>query len=498
MRLFRLLLAAWCLLLGATRAYALAFETIISALPNASPPVLAIDPVTGAPHTAFVNSDTLYHAWRSGGGWQVETVATGVYGGTSSTGDDVDLRIAPDGRIYVLYVQPGSIVFAERGPGGWVPSPLDSPPTYIAFGTLAVSPVNGEPIAAWASRPGSGPPFEVKVARRAGGVWTTQVIDTSSANFWNVAVAVDAADRPRVAWARPRADNVLSNVLTCALASGPLGPYVAAPVDSLVARAQSSDLSMALDPTSGEPRIAYLSRSATGQMGVRYAALDGGAWQLTAVRSARAVTPPPSLAIDPAGDPYVAVTEYTPIGPQGARGGDDPQLGCAVVETGSILLFHRSGGAGTGEFAVFAGFGGGDNGNGPRALAAPVAGVVDAAWRAPGLDCPPFAQRFALSTPFAGVDPGPGARVALGPIEPNPARLGQSVRASFALAEAADVTLELHDVAGRLLAARSLGRLPAGPGSFDWAPALARPGLYWLSARADGRSLGARSLVVIR
>ena len=502
MRLYWLTLAVVCFILGAARASALPPEPIVDALADATHPVLAIDPTTGEPHAAYVNSGTLYHAWKSGGAWLTEPVATGVTASPVDYGDAIDLRVSIDGRVYAFYAQSGSFVFAERGPGGWEPTPLEAYPSTIRFGSLAASPATGEPVVAWASRPAAGQPYDVKIARRVGGSWTTQVLDTTSASFWMVAVAVDAADRPRVAWACPRADAASSVVLTCALASGPTGPWVPAVVDSELASSNYSSLSMALDATSGEPRIAYTGRSIANQWTARYAALDAGAWQVTTVEPGGPAMRPPSLAIDPAGDPYVAVTEYTSIGPATLRGGDDPGLGsCVFVRTGDVVLLHRHGGAGTGPFAKFVYLhapGEIDNVNGSRTLAAPFSGAVAAAWRSPGQLCAPFALSYALATPLAGVEPGLGAHVALGSVAPNPARVGASLRAPFELPRAAGTSFELHDVAGRLVAARALGRLGAGPHTLVWAPAAPRAGLYWLTLRADGARLGARAVVLAR
>jgi hypothetical protein len=472
----------------------------VAVVPTTSSPVLAMDPIARAPHVAYVQDGILIHAWKSAGSWIHEPVATGA---AFTTFNGADLRITPAGRAVALYIRSGTVEFAERVAGSWQPTPLDA--GKINAVSLAVSPVSGEPVAMWANRPlGAGTPAEIKLARRAAGVWTTQLIDTTSAasSRTAVAVAVDLADRPVIAWSRPRGDAVAGVVLTCAMAAGPSGPFTPAPVDS----AMHGTISLALDPASGRPRLAYASAGSIGGV-VRYAARTaGGGWDVMTASAFQTKTTAPSLALGPGGDPYITHTEFTPIAPQTLREGPPTENVCIFVETGSVDIHHRADAEGTGPFSGVAYMGGdqGDTGNGPRALDTSSPDGPAVAWNSPGAygfpgdNCPIFKVSFAYATPLAGVEPGPGARVALAPPWPNPIRLGAPVRVSFALAEAADVTLELHDVAGRLLAARALGRLPAGPGSFDWAPALARPGLYWLSARADGRSLAARSLVVIR
>ena len=474
----------------------------VAVVANTSSPVLAVDPVTHSPHIVQVTDGVLVHEWKSAGIWHTEPVATGVeyrpFGGA-------DLRLTSTGTLFALYISAGSVVFAERVAGVWQSEPLDAGAVRVV--ALAVSPVSGEPVAVWANRPlGVGTPADIKLARRSGGVWTTQLLDTTTVagSRLSVAVAVDAANRPVVAWTRPRGDDVTGVVLTCATASGPGGPFTAAPVDSLL----NGSISLALDPANGRPRIAYAAALPSTIGGsVRYAARTGdGSWELMTVSPFNTVSSAPSLALDPNGDPYIAHTIYTPVAPQAVREGLPDPAACLYTSTGEIVLEHRAGGEGAGAFASVAtlGIDQDNSANGPRAVDAVAPADPAVAWGSPlpygdaSNPCGPFAVSYRLGSPVAGVGPGPGVRVGIGAVSPNPARRGETVHASFALAEAADVTLELHDVAGRLLAARGFGRLPAGPGALDWAPAPPRPGVFWLLVRADGRPLGARALVVIR
>ena len=89
-------------------------------------------------------------------------------------------------------------------------------------------------------------------------------------------------------------------------------------------------------------------------------------------------------------------------------------------------------------------------------------------------------------------------RVALAPIAPNPARSGDPLHIAFGLDRSAAVSLELHDLAGRRIAARAAERLDPGSRAIDWAPGSLHAGLYWLTVRVDAARLGTRSLVVLR
>jgi len=473
----------------------------VAVVPITSSPVLAVDPVTHLPHVAFVTDSALVHAWKSRGSWYTDTVATGV----ANSFTDVDLRINSAGRPATLYTHWGAraVEYAERVEGTWQVAPLDT--GIVLAVALAVSPVSGEPVAVWANWHGPGTTPEIKLARRAAGVWTTQSLDTTSVKYsqlsqLSVAVAVDASDRPVVAWGRPRADALTGLVLTCAMAAGPDGPFTAEPVDSSL----NNTISLALDPASGRPRIVYAVPVSLGLGGaVRYAARDaGGSWEVMTASSWRVEVSAPSLALDAGGNPFIAHTGYTPIGPADARTATPKATQCAVVEIGDVFVDHRAGGEGAGTFSLLADLGGGDAGNGPRALDASGPYGAAVAWSypfqgGPG-DCPPYAVAYGLATPPAGVGPGPGARIGLGAVSPNPARLGEAVHASLTLGEPADVALELHDVAGRLVAAREPVTLGAGPHALDWAPATNRAGVYWLRVRAGGQPLGARTLVIVR
>jgi hypothetical protein len=465
--------------------------------------VLALDPVTHEPHVAYVSNAVLYHAWRSGGTWQTEVVASSVYGSASSAFDGVDLKIAPDGRPvatwFVTGAGSGIIVAAIRNVGGWFADTLDFLPGGFTSPALAVSPLTGEPSVAWGKRPGPVTPLDIKLARHSGGAWNTQVLDTTTISPSVLAVAVDFADRPSVAWLRLRADGRNARVLTCGTATAPAGPFELAAVDSEFTL--GGYFALAVDPNTGEPRLAYNATAISNQRSIRYAARDGGiGWQRTVVRAFADFSAVPSLALDPNGDPFVGLTVMTPIGPAEIRDGAGPGLeSCVVVATGDICLSHRAGGAGTGDFQLYDCVNTievRDAVNASRSVASLTNGVVDVAWRTPSYSCAPYSIHYQRSTPLAGVPPGAGPHVALAPIAPNPARLGGSLRVAFELAGAADATVELHDLAGRRIAEQSLGALPAGPHAFDWQPVAPRVGLYWLMVRAGDARIGARPVVL--
>jgi len=475
-------------------------DTVVADDPDVTYPVLALDPSTQLPHVAFVSSHTLWHAWLAAGVWQSEVVASGVPESSSLPFHGVDLAFGPTGPM-VVYRSVNQLVCARRVGGIWQPESLDVHPGSI-WPTLAISPLTGEPVVAWASRPVPNGVAEIRLARRSGSTWTTVTVDTTSAKGLQLSLALDPNDRPRIAWTRPRADELGLQVVTVGAASGPMGPFDSAPVDSTMS--SSGFLSLALDPFDGQPRVAYTAQPPGDLPQVRYAALDIlTGWQVTRVDFANATPWPVSLAIGPTGDPFVAMTWFTNVSPQDVETGESsPSLSCLFIRTGSVCRYHRVGGTGTGTFdldqCLNSLIGGGDQTVGPHGLAASALGTVGLAWRTPGQTCAPYDLLVALDSPFAGVGPDRHRGIALAPVAPNPLRAGAGMRLTFSLDAARSVVFELHDAAGRTVASRDFGVLGPGAHAVPWAPATPRAGFYWVTLRADGRSLATRPAVIVR
>jgi len=473
-------------------------DTVVVAIDDATDPVLALDPSNELPHLVYASLHTLHHTWLSAGVWQTEPIASGIVEDASISFTGMGLRFAPAGPV-VVYRTSGELVCARRIGGAWQPEPIDVMPGSFSP-SLAISPLTGEPVVAWARRLVPNGLAEIRLARRSGGSWTMVVVDTSSARTLRVAVALDANDQPCVAWTRPRADgDVNRQVLTIGIGSGPMGPFAVAPVDSSMA----GYVSLALDPIDGRPRVAYGASPPGEPAQVRYAARDGlGGWPTTMVGLGGASTSV-SLALTSGGDPFVAVTVTTAVAPQDLDTGDrSPSRSCIFVSKGTVCLFHRVGGDGTGPFEESTCnsplVAGDDQVVGPLGLAVSPAGTLGLAWRTPGQVCAPYDLMLALDSPFAGVGPGGPTGIALAPVAPNPLRAGTAMRLSFTLDEPRPITFELHDAAGRTVASQDIGVLGPGAHAVPWAPATPRAGFYWVTLRADGRSLATRPAVIVR
>jgi hypothetical protein len=95
-----------------------------------------------------------------------------------------------------------------------------------------------------------------------------------------------------------------------------------------------------------------------------------------------------------------------------------------------------------------------------------------------------------------GVDEAVSTGVRLGPPYPNPS----SGPASFALRleSNAEVTLVLHDMAGRVVARRAPQPYEAGWHVASWSPGVTRTGLYFLEIRTDAGLTATRRWVLVR
>ena len=84
------------------------------------------------------------------------------------------------------------------------------------------------------------------------------------------------------------------------------------------------------------------------------------------------------------------------------------------------------------------------------------------------------------------LEPSPGRpALELSPPWPNPTGSSEGFRFSLRLPVSQRVTLELHDVTGRRVAAWSAGVFPAGTGMIHWTPRVEAAGLYWLRVATE-------------
>lgn len=98
----------------------------------------------------------------------------------------------------------------------------------------------------------------------------------------------------------------------------------------------------------------------------------------------------------------------------------------------------------------------------------------------PNMACVDDGQVYESKGPCAWPPPG---EIAVLSAEPDAAR---GFRFRYALRSPAEGTLDVHDVAGRVVARLAAGRLEAGPQAISWVGHGCRPGVYFVRLRAAG------------
>ncbi len=456
-----------------------------------TPPLLGVD-ADGEPHLLFMAAGAVHHAWRESGAWSREVVA--------ASGSLADFVVSPTGVPCAAYLRPGGAVARARRIGGvWLEDTAAVIGGSVLALALALEPATEEPAIAILASPAADS-VVLTLARHAAGAWTTALVDTAgSAQGSALVLALDTSGRPLVAWSRDGVTGPRGLVL--AEGAGPLGPFTSAVVDT----GYTWNVALALDPVTQAPRLAHYSYRLNDQgyedplvfyswrhptLGWQDQQIPGGLVSI--------IPRPVSLMLDPLGDPVVAVTAFNAIRPYGAQ---PATAQCGFVETGAIEVWTRLGGEGPQDFTQWASLRVVSALGSRRAVAATGVGTVQTAWREyhyTSVYCPPNLVWYPLARAVS-VDPpiAPASSLRLEPPYPNPWAAG-ALTVSFALPRAATVALELHDVAGRRVAARAREAVAAGTHVRGWDPGPLAPGLYWLTLRADGARVASRALVVAR
>jgi hypothetical protein len=407
--------------------------------------------------------------------------------------------LAPWGSPRAAYFKPnGRFICALREPGGWVE---DSSLVDVVFSTgcqqwLAADPVSGEPRVAFTVAQGES--WRVRYAWRENGLWSVADVDSDFVLYAPLALALDASGRPYVAYA-----SVTGETLFVSSRDTPGAPF-----QREVATADTStthySASVAVDPASGQPRVAYFSWGE--QIDVGYAFRDevSGTWTSQLVDSLLSYPPHPvTLALDAAGNPTLAYTDDVPILASSSRapalGPDSPLEGGT---TGQVWLARRTGGAGSGPFSlepvplhdVVVEAGG---------MAVTPDGYAHLALRSPELSVGSPLRHHSVVYAYyyqdpADVPPPTAAEFSLAPPVPNPARAGDPLRVAFTLPRVEAVRCDLLDASGRHVATLPSRRCAAGPNTLSWTPGPLPPGLYFLRLRSGAGLIAVRRLALLR
>lgn len=242
-----------------------------------SDPSLALDPVTGYPRITYTrwpdfdlglyNGALKYAAW-DGSDWHIETVTPLPYVKFTST--DSDLVLDPvTGFPRFSFDEHGFQKYAEWDGSSWQIDSIE----YVEWSLLGPSSLaltsSGEPRIAY----GDGRYDTVRFAARIDGEW--QVEEVVQDAGWACSLALDpATGDPRIA----SKDIIYGNLVYTVFDGSSWTTEAVSPIG-----AYGGAINLALDPVTGDPRITYILNEDYGETAddmVRYAAFDGAAWQV--------------------------------------------------------------------------------------------------------------------------------------------------------------------------------------------------------------------------
>lgn len=482
-----LLVLAAC---GAARPAAASLDTSVVTTTNSRvDPRLALD-ASGDPHVLYVNAGSIMLASRAAGVWSTETVSSGV----RLRG----IAVTPSGRRVASYIRLGDrFVVADRETGGWVEdsSLVDITPT--ASAGFDLDPATGEPRVAYA-RASSLPPGATHVicyASRSGAVWTVTEVDSISSAAPHVTLALAPSGEARIGY-------LDETTYTVARETG--GGFDREPIMSHV----PFQVSLSVDPTSAEPRVAFLTRDTVFagpdtllEYAVGYAERSGGVWTQQWVDHPVEYMPfGVSLRSTAGGSPRLVYSKSVNILAAHARAGGTPGERDADlrpeggVATDEVWLATRPAAAPYADFQLQRI----DSWNtlsnsGSLALAA--TGHAFVVMRSPDFSALYHVLLAEESGLVSVPEPAPGGLV-LGPPAPNPAAAGGGGTVHFSLPRATWVTLELYDLSGARRAALAPRAYPGGSNRVAWTPGDLPAGLYWLRLRSGLGTTATRKWVL--
>jgi hypothetical protein len=458
-------------------------------VPSVGEPFAYLDAFTLQPHLAYLVDGTVRHAWSSGEWWCFEAVAP--------ASRLLDWNAGLAGWPVAILLSPDSVVTcAQRSIGGWIVDPMMPPGTQVIDASLAIDANTQQPVVAMLAAP-AGEGVALILAERTKGYWRAEVLDTAVCAGGGVSLAIDAASGVRIVYARRLGPNARPEVLTYLEAPALGAQFTSLGLDTLPATGgfwlpSITCPTLALDPPSQEPRVAY----AWGH-DYRYAhRMPDQTWHRMITSDGWLDVVQACMALDPSGNP--SMVQMAPLGfPVPARPGATAGVRTPTDEYDQTLrVSERAGGTGSGVFDLHVLDTPGSISR--RAIVAAAARRPSVFWRGPLAPTWRPAIFHGVYTALADVEPVDGLASELSPPAPNPLRSGQALRCRLALPRAERVALELIDAAGRRVARRPELALTPGAHELEWTPSALAPGCYWLRVRTPAAVLGTRMLIVMR
>lgn len=242
------------------------------------------DPLTGRPGIGYRSYDLCF-ASHDGTGWSVETPEHG--------GRALSFAYSPDGIASIAHVTEtwqGDLRFVERIGGTWISQLIDDGVDGQWCTSLAFGPA-GEPAIAYHKVTGPGKNRGLRLARRSGGSWSTELVE-KAAEARYVSLTFDPDGNPAIAYSDDPANGLSLAMLKLARWGGT--SWDVEVVETGVV-GYGVWPSLSFDPTTGHPAVSH------GLDPQRILAWDGSEWQLLGVFGNHT-----SLVHDPWGVLYVA------------------------------------------------------------------------------------------------------------------------------------------------------------------------------------------------
>ena len=247
-----------------------------------------IHDINGVVHLAYVRDDGLGYGVFNAGIWSYGQILSNLNGGEASAALAVDYRSAP----HMAYAAnlPGGVMYLTYSGNRLVAEELGMAGTEVAVGASSA----GDPVVAFVTLPGKGREYgHLVCARKVGGSWDLEAIDTGVQVYGGIDLEVDVAGRIHIVY-RSYTDGEIRHAFYDGYNWG---------LQMASGNAGSTGIQRIATDSEGNPHIVF--STVAGQTGVlRYAYRDGdgSSWLNEDITTGIDA----DITVDPLGRPHIA------------------------------------------------------------------------------------------------------------------------------------------------------------------------------------------------